>query len=167
MPELEDKLVSYIQNAHALEQASARLLDSVISTTGDAEFREIAEQHKHQTALHEQRLRSRLEAHGAEPSRVKDYAGIGSALVKGLTDQVRNDKPGKNARDAFVTEQFEIAGYEILERVANRAGDTDTARVAKENRSDEEEMAKKISKRWDRFVDLTLAEDSEREPVPA
>jgi ferritin-like metal-binding protein YciE len=167
MPELEDKLVTYIQEVHALEQAVGRMLDSVISTTNDVEIREIVEQHKDETVLHERRLRERLEAHGAEPSRVRDYAGIGGAAVKGLTDQVRHDKPAKNARDAFAAEQLEIASYEILERIARRVGDTETARVAKDNRRDEEAMAKKISKHWDRFIDLTLAEEREREAVPA
>ena len=167
MPELEEKLVSYIQDAHALEQAVSRMLDSIVSTTADTEIRALVEEHKRETAIHEQRLRERLEAHGAEPSRVKDYAGIGGAMIKGLTDQVRNDKPSRNARDAFTAEQLEIASYEILERIARRAGDSETARVAKENRSDEESMAKKISKHWDRFIDLTLAEEREGEPVPA
>jgi ferritin-like metal-binding protein YciE len=167
MPEFEDKVVTYIQDAHALEQAVGRMLDSVISTTDDPEIREIFEQHKGQTEIHEQRLRDRLSAHGAEPSRVKDYSWIGGAVIKGLTDQVRHDKPGKNARDAFAAEQVEVATYEILERIARRAGDDETARVAKDNRGDEEGMAKKISKHWDRFVDLTLAEERERESVPA
>lgn len=167
MPEsqLQDKLVSHLQGAHAMEQNSKRMLDSMISTTEDVETRQELEHHREETERHEQLLADRLNALGSKPSAAKDVAAIGGALFKGLTDQVRADKPGKNARDGYVVEHFEIASYELLERLAERAGDEQTADVARRNRKDEEAMAKKIEKNWDRFVDLSVRD--ERIAAPA
>src|SRR5262249_40881406 len=61
-------------------------------------------------------------------------------------------------RDAYITEHVEIAAYALLEELAKRAGDLETARVARFIRDDEEEMARWIAARWDRFIDLSLAE---------
>jgi ferritin-like metal-binding protein YciE len=113
--------------------------------------------HKQQTQEHERRLRERLDALGAGTSTTKAVGGLGAALFKGVGDVARTDKPGKNARDGFMTEHMEIAAYELLERLAKRAGDEETAEVARLNRSDEQAMAKKIDSNWDRFLDLTLA----------
>jgi len=50
--------------------------------------------------------------------------------LKGIADRARTDKPAKYARDGYVTEHMVIACYQILERLAERAGDTETAEVA-------------------------------------
>jgi ferritin-like metal-binding protein YciE len=159
---LQQKLIDYIEDAHALEQNVSRMLDSMISTTDDPEISQMLEHHKEETERQEQRLRERLDALGAGTSSRKQAQTIVSALLKGTADQVRGDQAGKNARDGYVTEHMEIAAYQLLERLAQRAGDTETAEVARQNRAEEEAMARKIDANWDRFLDLTLAENDIR-----
>src|SRR5918999_356827 len=154
---LHQKLVDYVEDAHAMEQSISKMLDSMVSTTDDPEIRSMLEHHKQETEEHERRLRERLDALGAGTSTTKAVGGIGAALFKGVGDMARTDKPGKNARDGFTTEHMEIAAYELLERLAKRAGDQQTAEVARLNRDDERAMARKIDSNWDRFLDLTLA----------
>ena len=154
---LQRKLVDHVQEAHAMEQTVSTMLDSMIATTDDPQITEMLRQHKRQTQEHERRLRERLDAMGTGASTTKSVGGLGAALLKGVGDVARTDKPSKNARDGYMTEHMEIAAYELLERLAVRAGDERTAEVARQNRSDEQEMAKKIEANWDRFVDLTLA----------
>ena len=81
-----------------------------------------------------------------------------NALMKGVVDMARSEKAGRNARDGYATEHLEIASYQLLERVAQAAGDEETAEVARRNRKDEEAMAKKIEANWDKFADLSLRE---------
>jgi ferritin-like metal-binding protein YciE len=155
---LREKLVDYVEDAHAMEQSVLRSLDSMITTTDDPDIVEMLRHHKHETEEHERRLRERLDALGAGTSARKQAQTVAGALLKGIGDQARTDKPGKNARDGYVTEHMEIAAYQLLERLAQRAGDRETAEVARRNRADDEAMAQKIEANWDRFVDLTLRE---------
>jgi ferritin-like metal-binding protein YciE len=159
---LQEKLLDYIEDAHAMEESVLRMLDSMISTTDDPEIAEMLRHHKEETEQHEQRLSERLEALGRDPSVLKDAPTIASALAKSVADQMRTDKAAKNARDGYATEHMEIACYELLERLANRAGDWETAEVARTNRADEETMARTIALNWDRFLDLSLAEEGIR-----
>ena len=156
--QLTEKLGDYVEDAHAMESNVLQMLNSMIATTDDTTIRRELEQHKKQTERHQERLRERLEKMGRDTSLRKETQTLVGALMKGVADQVRGDKPGKNARDGFVTEHMEIAAYELLERLAERAGDNQTAKVARQNKRDEEAMAKKIASKWDKFIDLTLDE---------
>jgi ferritin-like metal-binding protein YciE len=154
--ELQEQLVKHIDEAYAMEQNVLRMLDGMIESTEDPQMRRELEQHKRQTEQQAKRLERRLKAHDASPSVIKEAGGIMGALMKGVVDVARPDKPGRNARDGYATEHMEIASYELLERVAKRAGDAETARVARENRKEEREMARKIAANWDKVVDLSL-----------
>jgi ferritin-like metal-binding protein YciE len=156
--ELKNQLVKHIDEALAMEQNVLRMLDSMISSTDDPEIRDELREHKLQTERQVDRLEKRLEAHGASPSMVREATGILGALMKGVVDMTRGEKAGRNARDGYATEHMEIAAYQLLERVAQRAGDEETAEAARQNRSEEEAMAKKIEAHWDRFAELSLQE---------
>jgi ferritin-like metal-binding protein YciE len=155
---LQDQLTKHIDEAIGMEQDVLRMLDAMIETTDDEEIKEELRQHKLVTERQSDRLRARLEAHGSEPSMVREAGGVLSALMKGVLDVARTEKAGRNARDGYATEHMEIASYQLLERVAQRAGDEETAEVARQNRAEEEEMARKLDQRWDRFAELSLEE---------
>jgi ferritin-like metal-binding protein YciE len=156
--QLKEQLVKHIDEALAMEQNVLRMLDGMIETTDDEEIKNELRQHKLETEQHAERLEKRLAAHDASPSTAREAAGIMGALMKGLVDMAREEKAGRNARDGYATEHLEIASYQLLERVAKAAGDEETAEVARENRADEEKMAKKIEANWDRFAELSLQE---------
>ena len=157
--EIEQQLVKHIDEAYAMEQNVLRMLDGMIETTDDLEIKRELEQHKQETEQHIERLEQRLTAHDESPSGIREAGGILGALMKSVVDMVRQEKAGRNARDGFATEHVEIASYELLERYARRAGDEETAEVARQNRADEERMARTIAANWDKFADLSLREE--------
>jgi ferritin-like metal-binding protein YciE len=159
MGSLRGELVKHIDEAIAMEENVKRMLDGMIQTMDDPQVIDLLEHHKVETEEHSLRLRRRLEAHGATPSVVREATGILGALAKLPLDMVRGEKAGRNARDAYATEHMEIASYQLLERVAKRAGDEETAEVARLNRADEEAMARKLDEHWDLFAAQSLREE--------
>jgi ferritin-like metal-binding protein YciE len=157
---LQEKLADYVEDAHAMEQNDLKMIDSMISTTDDPQMKEMLQSHKRETEEHERRMRQRLEALGRGTSARKQAQAVGAALLKGVGDKARGDKAAKNARDGYTAEHMEIAAYQLLERLAEEAGDTETAQAARQNRADEKEMARRIDQSWDRTLDLTLEENN-------
>jgi ferritin-like metal-binding protein YciE len=157
--QMKEQLVKHIDDAYAMEQSVLRMLDGMIKTTEDPEIKDELRHHKLETERHAERMQQRLEAHSATPSMVKEAGGIAGALLKSVLDLTRGEKAGRNARDGYATEHLEIASYQLLERIAQQAGDEETAEAARENRKDEEAMAKKLDAHWDKFAELSLKEE--------
>jgi ferritin-like metal-binding protein YciE len=157
--QVKEQLVKHIDEAYAMEQNVLRMLDGMINTTDDPEIKDELRHHKIETERHAERMKERLEAHSATPSLVKEAGGIAGALMKSVLDLARGEKAGRNARDGYATEHLEIASYQLLERIAQQAGDEETAEAARENRKDEEAMAKKLDAHWDKFAELSLKEE--------
>jgi ferritin-like metal-binding protein YciE len=155
---ITEQLVKHVDEAHAMEQNVLRMLDGMISTTDDPEILQELEHHKIETEGHAQRMRDRLEAHGAAPSTVKQAAGILGALAKIPLDMVRGEKAGRNARDGYATEHMEIASYELLRRIAQRAGDMETVADCDLIIEQERAMAETIAANWEKFAELSLRE---------
>ena len=159
MGQLNDQLIKHIDEAHAMEQNVLRMLDGMISTTDDPEILDALEHHKMQTRHHADLMAERLEAHGATPSAVKQLGGVLGALAKMPLDLVRGEKAGRNARDGYATEHLEIASYELLRRIAQKAGDEETAAAAQDIIAEEKAMATLIDQNWDKFAQVSLREE--------
>jgi len=163
MSTINDQLIKHLDEAHAMEHNVLRMLDGMISTTDDPAILQELEHHKLETEGHIQRMRARLEAHGGSPSTVKQIGGIIGALAKLPLDMVRGEKAGRNARDGYAAEHMEIASYELLKRIAERANDAETVTACDEIIAQERAMADTIAANWDKFAELSLHESG----VPA
>jgi ferritin-like metal-binding protein YciE len=154
----EEQLVKYLVDAHAIEQQAGELLRRGPDLVDDDRLAEVFNQHLRETEGHAQRIEERLKMHGAEPSRFQDLAMRGQAINFGAFFQAQPDTTAKLAGFAFAFEHLEIAAYEQLRRVAERAGDHDTVRAADSILAEERAAADTIAGLWDRAIEAGLAE---------
>jgi ferritin-like metal-binding protein YciE len=155
---IQEQLVTYLKDAHALEQMSLQMTQAAAKATDDPQLHDLFEHHHEETQEHERLIRHRLEAHGETPSKLKELGGRFAAMAKGVESTAPPDTPGRLARDGYVQEHTEIAAYELLCRVAERAGDVDSAQVGRRILDNERETADKIAGTWDHATDLALRE---------
>jgi ferritin-like metal-binding protein YciE len=156
--DLERHLVHYLADAHALENQAIQLLEKAPGMAGDPELARGYEAHLEETREHEAQIRACLEGHGEGPSRMKDLAMRMGGLNWGMFFQAHPDTPGKLAAFAYAFEHLEIGGYELLRRVATKAGDEETATLAASIAGQERAAAETIAGTWDRALDASLRE---------
>jgi len=151
MTTAQDKIAQYLQEAHAMERSLARTLQAHRAVTPAGPYRTALDRHLRETRGHADRIRRRLRALGREPGLAERGYGIAQqlagqlvALGKAPLDLLRGASPEekllKNAKDECASEQLEIATYDALESLAERAGDEETAKLASDVRAEERRM---------------------------
>src|SRR4051795_5066295 len=150
-----DKIVQYLNEAHALEGALVQTLTVHISITPEGDYRDLLERHVRETRDQAQAIEQRLAQIGAARSPFALGLGIIETLIgqvvaagKAPLDLVRGsggeEKLLKNAKDEIASEALEIATYDSLESLAEALGDNDTAELARRHRAQEERMLQEL-----------------------
>src|SRR6187551_1268198 len=149
---LSEQLIKYLTDVHAMEVQALAQMRAAPKLAGDEELARAYDAHRIETEEHESLIRQRLEAHDAGPSRIEDLLGAVSGKGFVLFARSQPDTPGKLATHAFSYEHLELATYDLLARVAERAGDERTAEVARAIRAEEDAMSRRIAESWDGAV---------------
>ncbi len=172
MNQATQKVVQYLNEAHASELGLVRVLQSQIAMTPRGSYRTGLEKHLRETRDHARRIEVRLNelGHGDNPIQMGiglAEAVVAQALALGKTpiDLLRGtggeEKVLKNARDAAATEALEIATYTSLERLARAVGDDTTAELAASIRADEERMLARVMEEIPKLTDKVVGADVE------
>jgi ferritin-like metal-binding protein YciE len=151
------QLVSYLTDVHSIEEQALVQMRRAPDLVEGALSRSF-QRHLGETESQEQRVRGRLEAHGASSSRIKDAAGKGGGFGMVLFAKSQPDTPTKLALHAFSYEHMEVAAYELLARAAREAGDEETAALAETIADEEREMAGRVAAGFDEAVQQALRE---------
>lgn len=175
------KLVQYLNEAYGKERHLEQALQAHIGLTTKPNYRKRLEEHRRETKRHGDRVGRRIKQLGGSAEAVSlpgpdafseaAEAGISVAqralaLARGPLHAVRGtsepEKMLKNAKTEYSEEAEEIATYTAIEQLANKVGDKETAKLAKEIRREEERMASFLRK-----VIPQLVNDVARTEIPA
>jgi ferritin-like metal-binding protein YciE len=157
--ELNAQVAKYLSDAHAIENQAIALLDRAPDITGPPELARACEEHLRETREHQRLVTERLEqGYGAHPSRLKDAAMRLGALNWGAFFAAQPDTPAKLAGFAYAFEHLEIAAYELLRRVADRAGDGETVTMAERILAEERAAAERLHSLFPAALEESLQE---------
>jgi ferritin-like metal-binding protein YciE len=153
---LDEQLTKYLTDAHSIESQALAQMRTAPDIAGDPALADAFRQHLVETEEQERLVAERLEARGGSPNAVKE--AVMSLGGKGFILFARSqpDTPGKLVAHGLSYEHLELASYELLIRVAERAGDAETVEVARRIRDQEEAMANRLEGLFDAAVDASL-----------
>jgi ferritin-like metal-binding protein YciE len=175
MSQSEQKIVQYLNEAHAMEVGLTRVLQSQIAMAPRGGYRSGLEKHLGETRAHAERVQARIGE--LDSGRNPLLAGIGLAesvlgqalaLWKAPLDLVRGasgaEKVLKNAKDACAGEALEIATYTVLEELAKAVGDEKTAKLAASIRAEEERMRDRVLRELPKLARAVVRSELDGEP---
>ena len=175
MSQAEQKVVQYLNEAHATEMGLVRELQGQIAMTPAGSYRSGLEKHLGETRSHAERIQKRLGELDASANPL--LAGLGLietavgqtlALWKAPLNLMRGtggeEKVLKNAKDAVASEALEIATYTALERLAQSVGDEDTAKLAASILADEEKMLERLLREIPKLTEAVVQAEVKGKP---
>lgn len=154
--DLRAQVVSYLTDAHAIEAQSLKLLEKGTEIAGVPALATVYERHHVESLEHQRLLRDAMERRDVGPSRLKDAALKLGALNWGMFFQAQPDTPAKLAAFSYAFENLEVAAYEMLQRVAQRAREDDVGTLAAHILGEERAAAEKIWKLLAPALDASL-----------
>ena len=156
MPEtLQEQLVKHLADVHSIEEQALVQMRVAPRMARDPELARAFREHIAETEEQERLVRGRLEAHGADPSKAKDLVARAGGVGMVLFARSQPDTPGKLVAHAYSYEHMELAAYELLAIVAQRADDAETVEAAGTIRHQEATMAERLAAGFDRAVEAS------------
>jgi ferritin-like metal-binding protein YciE len=153
---INDQIAKYLADAHSIEEQAIQQMEKAPSMAKDRTLAGRFSAHLDETREQKRLVDERLEKLGESPSKFKDLimrAG-GEGFV--LFAKSQPDTPGKLLSHAYSYEALEEASYELMRRVAERAGDQETVAMAERIRAQETAMKERLAESWDIGVDMSL-----------
>jgi ferritin-like metal-binding protein YciE len=166
MATIDEQLHKYLTDVHAIEEQALAQMKAAPDIAGDPVLAELFREHRRETEEHARLVRRRLEAHGESTSKLKDAIGRVTGVPFVLFARSQPDTPGKLVSHAISYENMELAAYELLARVAERAGDPGTVEVAQAIGGQERAMSDRLTDNVDRAVAASLGDSDPREKLP-
>ena len=98
---IDEQLVKHLTDVHSIEEQALQQMRVAPRLARDPELAQAFREHLGETEEHERRVRARLEARGADPSKVKDLVARAGGVGMVLFARSQPDTPGKLTTHAF------------------------------------------------------------------
>ena len=145
MNERDAKLVQYLSEAYGKERELEAALGAHIAMTAKGPYKKRLQQHLKETKNHAKQVERRIKKLGGGGQTLQGAVGKLTAAAKGPLHAIRGggeqEKMLKNAKTEYFNEHEEIATYLAIETLAEKVQDSETAKLAREIRREEEKMA--------------------------
>lgn len=155
---IDQQLSIYLQDAHAIELQALEQVKRAPKIAGDPETSAAFTDHIRETRRHRLYVEDRLLARSWRPVPQKDITAKITGVGMALFARFQPDTPGKLVAHASSYERMELAVYDLLARLADRAGDDETALTARMIAKDERAMAERLASSFDRAAEASLGE---------
>jgi ferritin-like metal-binding protein YciE len=155
---IEEQLTAYLADVHSIEVQALAQMKAAPKLAGEGQLAAAFREHLEETQEHERLVREQLEQRGADTSTLKDLAGRVGGWAMIAFARLNPDTPGKLTAHAFSYEHMELAAYELLRRIAQRAHDEPVIELARVVGAQEQAMAKRLAGCFDEAVDISLAQ---------
>jgi ferritin-like metal-binding protein YciE len=152
----KEHLIQHLQDIYALEYQAAKQIERAVQIGKEYEIADAFEEHLEQTREHQRQLEERLEAHDCEIKAIEHLTMRSEPLGLRLLADIAPENPAKIAMHFYALGRLEVAAYELLKRIAERAGDDETAEMAEKILEEEREAAEKVSETFDRCAELMI-----------
>jgi ferritin-like metal-binding protein YciE len=150
MPNSEETFMSWLRDAHAMEEQAEQVLSSLARRIDSyPDLKSQIERHLEVTRKQAERLRGCIERRKGAPSAIKGTMAKMLGVAQGLSGLFVGDEVVKGVLATYTFEHMEIASYKILIAAAEKVGDSETKKVLEESLREEEEMAKWLEKHFD------------------
>lgn len=146
MENSQERLVRYLQDAHAAEVGVAKMLDDCIEDSDDAAIKALFEDQLKMSLTHQEQIGKCLIKYGEQPNGGKSFVSSMMAKVSDLI-QGGHDQPDKNTQNlikALTAGNMESAIYESLIAYSQAIGEDDVVQVARAIQQEERQNAKRI-----------------------
>jgi ferritin-like metal-binding protein YciE len=153
---LEQQLSVYLTDVHAIELQALEQVKRAQKVAGDPEIAAAFEDHERETERHRTYIENRLAARSWAPVPQKDISAKLSGVGMALFARFQPDTPGKLVAHAYSYERMELAAYDLVAMLAERAGDPETVRTARMIAQEEQAMADRLTGCFDRAVEASL-----------
>jgi ferritin-like metal-binding protein YciE len=145
MNERDAKLVQYLSEAYGKERELEASLGAHIAMTPKGPYQKRLKQHLKETKNHAKQVERRIKKLGGGGQTLQGAVGKLQAAAKGPLHAIRGtgeqEKLLKNAKTEYWNEHEEIATYLAIETLAEKVQDSETAKLARAIRREEEKMA--------------------------